>query len=143
MEDGRAFGVPPMSHVTNVLVHVGPLDHTPRERITEPQPWDGGQALGDLRGPRGGLRGEGLIEHLRQAFQFWGGPKFPEWDMYGAAFNYLEWDRFARWLTSLPFEYPDQVLVIAKGENHDRPSVWQIVDGRLDALIGDPLSELP
>jgi hypothetical protein len=35
MEHGRVSGVGPMSHVTNVLVHVGTLDRVTRERITD------------------------------------------------------------------------------------------------------------
>ena len=70
-------------------------------------------------------------------------PKLPDWDLYRAAFNHLEWDSFVTWLLSLPWEHPHQVLVIVKGETDDRPSVWEIVDGRLVAITGDAPLELP
>ena len=116
-----------MSYVTNILVHVSIIDDAGRARITEPQPWDEheiGQSLGDLGGPE---------EGDQEMYPLWGGYKVPEWTLYGAAFNYLDWSGFVEWLESLPFEYPSEVMVIAKGETDDLPSIW-VMDQRGSSL---------
>lgn len=54
----------------------------------------------------------------------WGGTKFPECDVFAAAFNYIDWDKFKAWVEALPWLAYDQVRVLRMGEEDRAFEVW-------------------
>lgn len=60
----------------------------------------------------------GSLSDLRRAdgdctpWEFWGGTKGPEADLFGGAFNYLDTERLLEWLRTVPWRDRVAVLVV-------------------------------
>jgi len=70
----------------------------------------------------------------------WGGSKYPECDVFAAAFNFLRWDEFKAWIEDLPWIARDQVRVLVMGEDHRAFEVWTFGrGGQLERVLdGQP-----
>ena len=116
-----------MSLITEVVLFAGEWERHPHagphvtqemlERVAEDDEWHArGQGLRLLT--KGGDRKDG------QRRDIWGGSKVPSGNVYGAAFNYLTWDKFKAWLESLPWRYPEYVRVLVNREGDRAFGLW-------------------
>lgn len=136
-----------MSVVTNVIVLPGiqactstPYDHERTEQLEklllsvcddDDDPFAYRQGLHNIAHCNWPNTPPGKIIDGRGGGQAWGGSKVPECDVYAAAFNHLNWEKFRSWIESLPWISRNQVLVLVKGESDRSFSVWQFQGERL------------
>lgn len=90
-----------MSVVSSIIIHIGMMDRAWMER---------------------GVLTDRLF--LPLSLDGFGGDKVPQWYMYGAAINRLQWSVFKDWLETLPWTRPELVMVIISGEDDIRPAIW-------------------
>lgn len=102
-----------MSHVTNVLLHVGILEEVTLEEINSGSSEQEGQTLQDLSWGSAG--------------ELWGGHKWPETKLSAAAFNYLRREALMAHLSRLSWTCPEDVQLFIKGQGDEKFTVYQLV----------------
>lgn len=112
-----------MSYVTNVLLHVGVCEEVTLEQINATASEQEGQSLNDLSWGDIG--------------KSWGGNKYPEVKLSGAAFNYLRKDEFMAHLAQLPWTNPDEVQMFIKDQQDYRFTIYRLVAQEWVALNSD------
>jgi hypothetical protein len=71
------------------------------------------------------LVANGHSRGLIQVDSFYGGTKTPQQNIYGAGLNYLQIEEFAAFVRSLPWEYPENVLLVLAPED-EQPLVFRM-----------------
>jgi hypothetical protein len=105
-----------VSRVTTVIVSIGP------------EPADVQEALGrDLYGVPG-LR---PLTRAVSAASMWGGTKRPQLDLWGGAFNHLDWRVLFAHLEAVAWTEPDAVQVLISGEESSRLGLYELRGRRL------------
>jgi len=70
------------------------------------------------------LEALGSASHFEELSEHYGGGKHPQQFVFGAGVNYLDEDRFAEFVLSLPWEDPENVVLVIQPE--DGPTrVWR------------------
>ena len=116
-----------MSLVTNVIVSCDG-EYEGVKELTKPCDWSDmcqGQALAQIAG----CDYKTEVKDEKRPDDFWGGSKFPEVDLFAAAYNYLDRTAMLRWLLSLPWSDPESVQVFIKGQDSERFDVYHLRDG--------------
>lgn len=97
------------------MLHIGISEEVTLEQINATASEQEGQELHDLIGGDGGST--------------WGGNKYPEVNLMGAAFNYLREDALMAHLVSLPWSHPDDVQLFIQGQHDDHFRIYQLAWG--------------
>ncbi len=120
-----------MSRVTNIVLAFGASEHDEmfpqlqalvRERHIGP--------LGDLTDDRTEVAERGVR---------WGGTKYPEVELYGAASNYLDLPAFMALMQSISWKEPDHLQLFVRGQDDSKFTVFELVGSHWVALrhVGD------
>jgi hypothetical protein len=108
-----------MSDVTNVLVLATGQKHAMRTltSVDSNMPWAGGARFVDL------AHGDPV--------KVWVGPKYPEFELWAAAFNHLDRSALLAALEECPWTNPAGVQVLMQGQDDEAFGLWMFQGGRL------------
>lgn len=104
-----------MSYVTNVMVSAPCENKTAIAELTREGAWKASDSQRLLSLTDGDAAGH------------WGGSKWPECDIYAAAFNYIDMGAFMSWLLAIPWSSPGDVQLFVQGEEDECFSIYEIV----------------
>jgi hypothetical protein len=115
-----------MSDVTTVLLTFGALEsHETLTKLQQRLVASGIGEIGDL-----GESWSDVAERGRR----WGGTKYPEIDLYGAAYNHLDLGKLMSLLLATPWDDTESVQLMVCGQEDARFTVYELHDGTWQAL---------
>jgi hypothetical protein len=110
-----------VSHVTNMMVCIGPDDHETVQAVSE---WLRTSAA------RGGKPAGYLLEITGQDSR-WGGWKFPECDVWAGTLNHADLDAVLDHIRHAAWKNPHELQVLLQDQHEAFFRVWMIRDGEL------------
>lgn len=116
-----------MSVVTNVMLSHSILEPPEvREAITAP-------AL------RPGASFDQKLANISddEAGDNWGGSKWPEVDVWAAAFNHIDVAAFREQIAAIPWKEPELVQLFIQNQWADKFDVWEFRSGQLICVLGE------